>query len=154
MNKKKELKYNAWNKHLNNTRERTNYSIKRMDILVISICGGGIYIIFETLREFKTGGIKIEFPVLLILTGVSLLLAIMTNFISQITGYVANDTEEKFIYLELKKIDGKKIDKCEQDAYNKKVTKFNLLTDIFNISSITLMFIGLVLLAIFNYLLI
>ena len=81
MKKKNQLDYNAWNEHLNNTKERTNYSIRRMDLLIISICGAGIYIIFETLREFKTGKIPIENSTLLLICGLCFLKAIIFNFI-------------------------------------------------------------------------
>jgi hypothetical protein len=151
MKKKDQLKYNAWNEHLNNTRERTNYSIRRMDLLIISICGAGIYIIFETLREFKTGKVEIDNSTLLMLCGLCFLVAIISNFISQKTGYYSNDNEEKFISLELKKIQGKDIDNCEQEEYDRKVKKFDKATNLLNITSISLMLIGLILLAIFNF---
>ncbi len=151
MKKKKELKYNAWNGYLNNTRERTNYSIRRMDLLIISICGAGIYIIFETLREFKTGNVEIEQPNILLVSGLCFLIAIISNFISQKTGFYSNDNEEKYINLELKKIVGKDIDDCEQDKLDDSVQKYNKWTNRLNITSISLMLIGLVLLAIFNF---
>jgi hypothetical protein len=151
MKKKDQLKYNAWNEHFNNTRERTNYSIRRMDLLIISICGAGIYIIFETLREFKTGMVEIDNSTLLLSCGLCFLVAIISNFISQKTGYYSNDNEEKFISLELKKIQGKSIDNCEQKGYNIKVEKFNKVTNVLNITSIFFMLAGLVLLSIFNF---
>jgi len=144
-------KYNAWNEHLNNTRERTNYSLRRMDLLIISICGAGIYIIFETLREFKTGEIGIENDNILIATGIFFLLAITINFISQITGYHANNNEEKFIIMELDKIQERKINEQEQKSLNANVTSYDSWTSILNIASIGLMFLGLIFLAIFNY---
>jgi len=151
VNRKNQLKYNAWNEHLNNTRERTNYSIRRMDLLIISICGAGIFIIFQTLKEFKIGHVKIEDSTLLLISGLCFLIAIISNFISQKTGFYSNDNEEKFISLELKKIQGKKIDNCEQEKYDNNVVKFNKVTNILNITSIFLMLTGLVLLAIFNF---
>jgi len=151
MKKKRQLKYNAWNEHLNNTRERTNYSIRRMDLLIISISGAGIYIIFETLREFKTGQVNIENSTLLLICGMCFLTAIISNFISQKTGFYSNNNEEKFINLELKKIQGKKIDIGNQEKYDENVKKFNKVTNVLNITSIFLMLIGLVLLAVFNF---
>jgi hypothetical protein len=151
MKKKNQLKYNAWNEHLINTRERTNYSIRRMDLLIISICGAGIYIIFETLREFKTGKVIIDNSTILLICGLCFLIAIISNFISQKTGFYSNNNEEKFISLELKKIQGKKIDSCEKEEYDRKVIRFNKVTNVLNVTSIFLMLIGLVLLAIFNF---
>lgn len=151
MKKKNEIKYNAWNEHLNNTRERTNYSIRRMDLLIISISGAGIYVIFETLREFKSGKVPIDNSTLLLICGLCFLTAIISNFISQKSGYYSNDNEEKFIGLELRKIQGKEINQCIQDEYDAKVKKFNNITNILNIVSISLTLIGLILLAIFNF---
>lgn len=145
------IHYNAWNEHLNNTRERTNYSIRRMDLLIISICGAGIYIIFETLREFKTGKIDINEDYVLATSGVLLLLAITINFISQVTGYFANDFEEKYIIEELKSIEGKEFDLPKQKEYDKNTISYNSWTKICNILSVILMFLGLGFLAYFNY---
>lgn len=149
--KKDHLEYNKWVDHLKNTKERTNYSIRRMDLLIISISGAGIYIIFETIRELKTGGVSLESPRLLLWSGIAFLLAITANFISQLTGYYANNHEECYALLKLRKIEGKKYKKTDMGYHNDKVDFYNTATDILNISSIVLMFIGLVLLAVFNY---
>ena len=151
MKKKDELRYNAWNEHLNNTRDRTNYSIRRMDLLIISISGAGIYIIFETLREFKKGKIEIDNSVFIVLSGILFLLAITLNFVSQRTGYKANHNEESYTLLKLREIEGKTIDKCEQDSLDKKVNRYNKITEALNICSIIFMFLGLIALTIFNY---
>ncbi|OBX17734.1 MULTISPECIES: hypothetical protein [Bizionia] len=151
MKKKNQIRYSAWNEHLNNTRERTNYSIRRMDLLIISISGAGIYIIFETLREFKAGRVEFDYSGILLISGLCFLVAIISNFISQKTGYYSNDYEEKFICIELNKIRGKDIDACKQDEYDRKVKKYNRITNSLNIASIILMFFGLILLALFNF---
>ncbi|MCA0154539.1 hypothetical protein [Winogradskyella vincentii] len=154
MKKKDSYRYNKWISHLNNTKDRTNYSVRRMDLLILAISGSGIYIIFETLREFKTGQINIENSSLLIWSGVIFLLCIISNFISQITGYQANTNEEKYIQEELCKMEGENYDECAQKDFDSKVINFNKWTNVLNTISITLMLIGLLLLAIFNYLLI
>lgn len=154
MKKKDITEYEKWVSHLNNTKDISNYSIRRIDLLVISISGAGLYIIFETLREFKTGSILIDNKNVLIWSGLTLLFGVMVNFISQITSYFANVNEEKYIYEELKRIEGKKFDECFQSKLDSKVKFYNRLTDFTNITSIVLMFVGLILLSIFNYLLI
>ena len=151
MKKKEELRYNAWNEHLNSTRERINYSVRRMDLLIISISGAGIYIIFETLREFKKGQIEICNSSLIIASGIFFLLAIMVNFLSQRAGYQANTNEESYTLLKLQEIKGQEVDEESQQKLDKKVNRYNKLTEILNISSIILMFIGLIMLTVFNY---
>ncbi len=151
MKGKKELKYNKWKEYLTNTRDRTNYSTRRMDLLIISICGAGLYIIFETLREFKTGDISIDQPNLLLFSGLSFLIAIASNFISQMTGYSANNNEEKYILEELEKMEGEKIDDCQHKNIDNKIQDLNTWTKRLNYVSISLMFLGLVLLTVFNF---
>ena len=153
--KKKEIEYNKWISHLENSKERTNYSIRRMDLLIISISGGGIYVILESLRELKTNEtlnqILVDNKTMLILSGIFFLLCITLNFVSQVTGYHANTNEECYVQQELKKIEGGNFDKCKQTKFNNKVKYYNIATNILNNSSIFLMFLGLVFLAIFNY---
>ena len=97
------------------------------------------------------GKIPIENSTLLLICGLCFLIAIISNFISQKTGFYSNNNEEKYISLELRKIQGKEINSCEQNELDKKVNKFNKITNILNIVSISLMLIGLILLAIFNF---
>ncbi len=151
MKKKDEIEYNKWLSHLNNTKERTIYSIRRMDLLIISIGGAGLYIIFETIRELKGYEVDFDHENFLFVSGVSFLLSISTNFISQLTGYYANSNEEAYAQIELKRIEKKAIDECEKKKIDRRVDKFNLATDILNITSVFLMFIGLGFLAGFNY---
>jgi hypothetical protein len=153
MNKKNQLRYNAWTDYLSNTRDRANYSIRRMDLLIITICGAGIYLIFETLREYKLGNIQFENRTLLFISGSFFLVAIISNFISQKTGFFSNNNEEKYIQIELKKILKEDIDNCIQKELDKKVIRYNKITNILNIISITFMLIALILLAVFNFIL-
>lgn len=153
MKKKNEYEYNKWVSHLNNTKERTNYAIRRMDLLIISISGAGIYIIFETIREAKTGEIPlIEDAWFLTASGIAFLITILVNFASQITGYFANSYEEEYIQEELLRLEGKKSwNKKRQKEVDGKIDKLNLATDILNGASILAMLIGLLFLAVFNY---
>lgn len=120
MKKKDKFKYNAWNEHLKNTKELTYYSVRRMDLLIISISGVGIYIIFETLREFKTGNIEIEDTNLLLTSGLFFLISIVSNFFSQMTSYHANKNEQEYTNLQIDMLEGEKIDNCEEKKSTKR----------------------------------
>lgn len=151
-----EKKYNEWFEYLKSTKENISYSQKRTDLLIISISGGGLYVLLETLREFKTGNVDIENINILIVSGVILLTGIVINFISQITSYHANRYEEEYINLELNKICEKKKKKkklitIEQKEADKENRKFNKATNILNYISIILMLLGVTLLVYFNY---
>jgi uncharacterized membrane protein SirB2 len=151
MKKKNEIKYKAWNEYLNLTREKTNYAIRRFDLLLISLSGAGIYIIFETIREFKTGSVVIEDPKILIISGICLLFSIISNFLSQYTGYLANDFEEKFIIIMLCKIAGDKFDEKKKKENNNESKRYTKITNRLNKTSMALLFLGLGTLAYFNF---
>lgn len=152
--KRKQEIHDEWKEHLLNSKERTIYSLKRIDLLIISISAAGIYIIFETLREFKTGGVAIEYPLIIFTSGLSLMLAIISNFFSQKTGYNANKYEEKYTAIELERIKGEEVDDCIQKEYDKKTKLYNWWTNNLNTFSIVFMIVGLILLSIINYLII
>lgn len=152
---KKELEYNSWKDYLNSTRERTFYSIQRMDLLIIAICGAGIYIFFETIREFKpeSGELIMNNAGVLILSGIAFLLGILSNFISQWTGYLANTYEENYCNLRLSELRGDKIKEKKLNKLDEDIKFYNNWTKSLNMLSIIIMFIGVTLLTIFNLLL-
>ena len=151
MEKEDEIKYNAWNDHLLNTRDRTNYAIRRMDLLIISICGAGIYIVLETLRHIATKEIFVSDTSRLKISGILFAVAITINFISQKTGYWASENEEKYTMLELKRIEGKDINESEQKEYDNKSRANTKATNALNWFSIVFMFLGIILLGWFSY---
>ncbi|WP_054850877.1 hypothetical protein [Olleya sp. ITB9] len=150
MKSKNQTKYDEWKEHLNSTKEKSDYSLKRMDLLVISISSGGLYVIFGIIKEFKTGKILVENSYLLSIAGILLLSSIIVNFFSQLSGYYANHYEEKYILNELeilsneslKEIDKEKIN-TSQKTDDSFVKTYNKFTDIFNFISIITMIIGI-----------
>ncbi len=144
-------KYRNWFSHLENTKERTNYSIRRMDLLTISITGAGIYIIFETLKFLKEENIIVYNSWLLVASGICFLLSVCTNFSSQITGFYANHFEEKYILLVLEQIKKKKVNLQDMDRFDCKTLSFNKWTRVLNILSVSTMFLGLIGLVVFYF---
>jgi len=113
------------------------YTVQRLDLLIISISGAGIYVCLETLKFLKEK--EIELHLLVKIAGFVLLLAIMINFLSQILGYWANyfyylscdeQLEDKPSTIKIKKLDDK------SDFY----TKWNKIS---NLTSAIIMFLGL-----------
>tara|TARA_R110002124_G_scaffold106808_1_gene258944 strand:- start:5304 stop:5795 length:492 start_codon:yes stop_codon:yes gene_type:complete len=151
MDKDQEIKYNSWSSHLNNTRDRTNYATRRMDLLIISICGAGIYTIFETFKAITSEDLIIDNISSLKVSGIVFLIAITSNFLSQLTGFYANNNEEKYTLIEMCSIEGKEVDVSKQQRYDQLSNWFTKATRILNAISMGLMFIGLFLLAYFNY---
>ena len=119
MNEIELKKYDKWNEHLKTTKEKSDYSQKRMDLLIISLSGASLYLIFQTLKEIKTGKIELENTYLLIPIGILLILTIISNFVSQLSGYKANFNEEEYIQIELELLENKKLNKKKKQSLNK-----------------------------------
>lgn len=152
MKKKNELKYTEWTNYLISTREKTNYSIRRMDLLVISISSGGLYVFFETIKHLKTNKIEIDSHTLFF-SGIFFVLAIIINLLSQLSGYYSNNYEEKYINIELSKLKiNDTSDSCEQNRYDRLINLFDKLTNILNAISLMLLFTGLSYITYFYYL--
>lgn len=119
------------------------YSMQRIDLLIISICGAGIYICLETIKYFSEKGEDIS--IFIRISGGLFLLGIIINFLSQIFGYKAN--EQDYLMCDAEIEAGKNINKKEQqiiDQYDAKSEKFSKRTVRLNYISIGLMFMGLI----------
>nr|WP_121272670.1 hypothetical protein [Pedobacter schmidteae] len=64
------------------------YSVQRMDLLIISISGAGVYVVLEVLK-FGYGK-ELKSPFVLKIAGILFILAIIINLLSQLTGKRAN----------------------------------------------------------------
>lgn len=120
------------------------YSIQRIDLLIVSICGAGIYVCLETIKYLSDKSQDIS--LLVRISGGLFLFGIIINFLSQIFGYKAN--QQDFLMCQTEIDAGDKISKSEQDeidGYDKKSEMFSKLTDRFNYLSMGFMFVGLVL---------
>jgi hypothetical protein len=118
------------------------YSIQRIDLLIVSICGAGIYVCLETIKYLSDKCQDIS--LLVRISGGLFLFGIIINFLSQIFGYNAN--KQDFLMCQEEIDAGDKINKkikSKIDEYDRKAEKFSNLTDRFNYISMGLMFVGL-----------
>jgi hypothetical protein len=119
------------------------YSVQRIDLLVVSVSGAGIYVCLETVKFLKEYEIDTHFSIQI--AGVLFLTAIITNFISQIFGRKSNEQEYLKLEIEINsKGKPKRTEKCLLDEYEKYAQKFDRYTNLFNWASIITMFLGLV----------
>lgn len=145
MEKIKERKNQSW--------QGMFYSIQRIDLLIVSFCGAGIYVCLETIKYFAekdmSAGPLIKF------CGGFFLLGIILNFLSQHYGFKCN--EQDFLMCDAM-IDAsdKKTKKCKRKKLNSEISKFDIQSDKYsnntknlNLCSMIAMFIALILLAIF-----
>ncbi|WP_346862852.1 hypothetical protein [uncultured Draconibacterium sp.] len=71
--------------------DNLHYSDRRIDLLLISISGGGIYVCMETIKYLSTNTKEIHW--LIWLAGIGFLITIITNFIGQFIGRAANHND-------------------------------------------------------------
>lgn len=158
MGRKKQRKLNKWQNHLEITTEFIDYSQKRMDILIISLGSGTLYVIFETLKGLQgieTDSTILEFPYVLLSSGIFIGLSIISNFISQFTSTVANKNEKLFIEFTICEIEDGTLesdDICKQKQADKRSVMYNNATTIFNLTSIVSLCMGIILLGVFYFL--
>ena len=120
-----------------------HYSIQRIDLLMISISGAGIYVCLEAMKysfENSLGGtsaIKIA--------GLFFVVAIVLNFISQFTGMKANQLD---MLMSEDKLDcNNEPDELTRERINNlkcSIKVCNTWTFYLNTSSMAVMFIGLI----------
>lgn len=114
------------------------YSIQRIDLLIVSISGAGIYVCLETIKYLTDKNLCVN-PILRFAGGF-FLLGIIVNFFSQLFSYKTN--KEDYLYYD------SQINECEESKINEhdeNAEKFSKWTDRFNLISMVLMLVGLIL---------
>lgn len=127
------------------------YSQRRMDILIITISGAGIYICLETLKYLSEN--HHENNLLIKISGATFLLGIIANFISQLSGY---RTHKEDLLMHQVLIDSpndkiSEIDKKEAEKYNNLSKKYSNITSKLNYLSMSLMFAGIAIILMFFF---
>lgn len=118
------------------------YSVQRIDLLLISICGAGIYAALEALKYASekqlTSGIW-----MIKIAGLFFIFGIIVNFISQFTGKKANADDMKM----WSAIIEENID--NEEKFDKSSEWHSILTRRLNVSSLVLMSLGLLFLSLY-----
>ncbi|GET35034.1 hypothetical protein PbJCM13498_38970 [Prolixibacter bellariivorans] len=151
MSKKKKIK--AWEQHYANAKEKEFYSTRRIDLLIISISGACIYIVFEILRFINSEGSKITGTptILLKLSAILAVCAIIVNIFSQYWGFLANGYEARYSRAVINQIEENKDDNNELEVLDRKSRIYSFWTSLSNKVSIGLMLVGIVILVIYNF---
>ncbi|UMB59129.1 hypothetical protein MHL31_08535 [Lutibacter sp. A80] len=120
------------------------YSIQRIDLLIVTISGAGIYLCLETMKFLSENNQCISS--LIRISGAMFLFGIIINFLSQLFGFKSN--EQDFLMCQAKIDSGSKISNEEQDeidTYDRKSDVYSKWTNRFNYLSMGFMFVGLIL---------
>jgi hypothetical protein len=131
-----------------NTLKIVDYSMQRIDLLIISVSGAGIYICLQILQFIHEKALKVN-TLSLKFTGCLFVASIIVNFIGQWCSYKANNyqyeiTESKIYDIENKvdRSNNRSALVCYSSIYNK-------INNISNIISTSSMLVGLVLIIVF-----
>jgi hypothetical protein len=120
------------------------YSLQRIDLLIISISGAGIYVCLETVKYLMDKDQDISS--LIKYSGGFFILSIIVNFLSQWFGFKTNEQDYLMCEAEIKKKEQTVI-----DAYDIRSDSFTKWTNRMNAASMACMFIGLILISIFFF---
>lgn len=124
------------------------YNIETIDLLIISICGAGIFVCLETIKFSYENELPITFT--LRGAGVVFLIGIIANFISHFCNYKKNKLNDS---ISETKTDAEKKTSEDKRAiaeiFSKESETYTKLTTGFNYASVVLMFTGLTLTMIF-----
>lgn len=133
----------------NNLRQNVFYSAQRIDLLIISVSGAGLYASFEILKFFgqhKLYSIYIDDispPVTW--AGILFVVAVILNFCSQWSAYNANALQLEAVKLEVKeRQDGAEVTPAKVGLFSPHW--YNRLTYWLNLASNIIMIFGLILL--------
>ena len=132
----------------NNAIEGWRYALQRMDLLIISISGAGVYVCLEAIKYSSEKHYQNVW--LIKIGGLLFVLGIVINFISQLTGKLSNKYElfrcQKILMYGAEQDDDQKgkiaHDNCMSEVYEK-------WTNGLNTASMILMFTGLIVLIIY-----
>jgi len=140
-----------WVRHRERAISNKWYAVGRMDLLVISISAGGVYVVLEVLKflalDKKFSDVD---SIVLKVAGLIFIVTIAMNFISQMFGFWANKESAKYSKSKIQQLrkeldfneSNMNISKCNMEMHDKGVTITNGI-------SVFLMICGLLLLAIF-----
>jgi hypothetical protein len=119
------------------------YAVQRIDLLIISISGAGVYVCLETLKYHKQT--PLDFILSIKIAGLCFVIAIVVNLISQFTGKSANMYDMR---MSQAKIDDttSPSEQTKNDIVklDRKSEAFSTWTDWLNLSSLAVMFVGLI----------
>ncbi|MBL7932105.1 MAG: hypothetical protein JNL60_09385 [Bacteroidia bacterium] len=144
-------------KHAEHLRLVRYYSIQRIDLLIISLSGVGIYTCFEILKYIDSHEIFKKYPEVddpFNFCGILFTVAIISNFLSQWTAYKGSghalESTKTDIYTtenENELDEQKKSEQSEKSEKQDKLSKiYNKVTEITNLISNGLMLLGLLIL--------
>lgn len=131
------------------TLDNMNYSLHRLDLLIISISGAGVYACLETAKFMVEKQKEIEFAIQF--STLLFIVSIIANLISQYTGYLSNRYDYSMCEAKINCKEDDELTNLEIKKLDKKSQNFDNMTNLLNIISLGLLIIGLIFLIIYFY---
>ncbi len=128
--------------------DNLRYSYQRMDLLIITISSGGLYLCFELIKYLVVNKVQIDWSIKISVA--FFVFSIILNFISQLTGIKTNKNDYLMEDLNIKnsfKLNENQI--REQEKYDRNAEYASKLTEKLNIFSIVSFLLGIVFISIF-----
>lgn len=138
---------NNLDKYVDSAKETSKYSLERFDILIISLSTSALILSIGFVKNIIPEIHKIDTS-LLRTSWLLFVIALISNLISQVTGYYANEKAIKIAKSKIKKERGKSI-KGDNDKLEKRKSLFDKLTIGLNGFSLLILIIGIIVLVIF-----
>jgi hypothetical protein len=151
-NDQKQFKVDAFIKYKELAEGNYNTAIEKFDTLIVSIGGGGLYVVFESLKFFKEQLKDANYTnVYLTVGGVFFTLSIICNLMSQWTSFSANQSAGNWAKLRIDELKDFKFDKEQMEKHYGRKSKYNSRTRFLNTSSGIFLFAGIIFLVYFNF---
>ena len=136
-------------KHKIQSKEKQTYSIRRFDVLIITLSSGALVFSMGFINDLITN-ISSSNTTLIKLSWLSYGISIVINLLSQVTGYIANKYEIRITQNIIREKRGKKL-KGNQKFFEKIKKTSNTLTIAFNITSLVTFITGIALMIIYIF---
>lgn len=114
------------------------YSAQRIDTLIMTISGAGIYVSLESMKYMNTN--KIEIPTLLKAAGFGFVIAIFLNFISQYCSYKTHSNDYIIEDINCRSSKERKDFKSIVEGSERKAVIYSVINDWLNVLSALAMF--------------
>lgn len=145
--KKKEKDYKIRiQSHNQASNENRLYALKRIDVILMILASGGIYVVFEILKMLPNVPSK-EGNLYLILSSAIFIISIACNILALWSGYFANKYEIEWCEIEIENLKfekkGNEPNRTEQRKVDKLVKFFSWSTSLLNGFSTILLLTGM-----------
>ena len=136
--------------HIKSTKEIMKYSLERFDILIISLSSGGLIFSINIVKDLLKGNSSVLNDMFLRAAWIFFLFSLISNLISQVTGYYCSKNEI-CVSEDLIRAEKKKKSKYNKDKLSRMSSLLNKCTMYLNGFSLLTLILGLISLVILSF---